>query len=253
MLDAPADRQLGEASQRAVAAEASALEQWWDALGWVDRTALGVLLLFFVVGLFRGLRWQVSRILVLLAAYAVTMVATPFAARPVANVLGSSTDGVVETRGLPTYLATIAVFVVTLLVVTILSRFIRRVDDEPERTPLGSRISGAGLGVVTGALVMLGGLSAVHILAAATGVGSGLVEAAEHSHARALGERALGAAAGALPTDLRSGASAWHELLRDGVPAAGAADAGDDSRTQGIREGGSEPLMPWTDDSTGGR
>ena len=40
-------------------------------LGWVDLTALAILLVFFVLGLFRGFVWQAGRIATLLVAYLV--------------------------------------------------------------------------------------------------------------------------------------------------------------------------------------
>ncbi|MFN9705221.1 MAG: CvpA family protein, partial [Planctomycetota bacterium] len=43
-----------------------------QTLDWVDHTTLGVLLVFFVLGLFKGLIWQVSRIGILVAAYVVS-------------------------------------------------------------------------------------------------------------------------------------------------------------------------------------
>ena len=43
-----------------------------QSLEWVDQTTLGVLLVFFVLGLFKGLIWQVSRIGILVAAYVVS-------------------------------------------------------------------------------------------------------------------------------------------------------------------------------------
>ena len=44
----------------------------FEYLGWIDRTAIGVLLTFFIIGLFKGLVWQVSRILILVFAFYVS-------------------------------------------------------------------------------------------------------------------------------------------------------------------------------------
>ena len=69
------------------------------ALGWVDMTALGVILVFFVLGLFKGLIWQVSRIVILVSAYFVAGqfghdVAAMLGARPApASPAGSVGDG----------------------------------------------------------------------------------------------------------------------------------------------------------------
>ncbi|MCA8971450.1 MAG: CvpA family protein [Planctomycetes bacterium] len=87
-----------------------------DALSWIDWTALTIVAVFLVLGLFRGFLWQASRILSLVFAF---FVAGRFA-RPGGTLLETRLSGLGESAAY--YLAYVLLFVLTLIVLTLLTK-----------------------------------------------------------------------------------------------------------------------------------
>ena len=184
-----------------VAAGSTDLLQQVQLIGWVDRTALAVLVVFFVLGLFKGLIWQVSRVAILLAAY---VVAGRFGG-DLAALIGSSKPPNPQDPaavGLPDttlYLAYCLVFVVVLVVMSLLAMLLQRLAN---KAGLGffDRVGGGVAGVATGACVVLFGLSVVHMFFR----DSQLATAAETSHSLRLSKRAINWLGPTVPDDIRA-------------------------------------------------
>ena len=185
-----------------------------QSLGWVDKTALAVLLVFFVLGLFKGLIWQVSRIGILVAAY---IVAGRFG-QDVARMLGvklhepapvgaegakGGTLGAISAavpQGETTlYVAYCLLFVGVLIVLSLLAMLIKKLAD---RAGLGffDRLGGGVLGVATGACVVLAGVFGIHMFFPS----SQLAQAAGESHSLRWSQQAIGWLGEAVDDDLRS-------------------------------------------------
>ncbi|MFN3240457.1 MAG: CvpA family protein [Planctomycetota bacterium] len=176
-----------------------------QALGWIDKTALGVLLVFFVLGLFKGLIWQVSRIGILVAAY---IVAGRFG-RDVAGLMSSTPPERMAADAMATqevapgettlYLAYCLLFIAVLVVLSLLAMLIKKLAD---KAGLGffDRLGGGVLGVATGACVVLFGVFVVHMFFP----DSQLAEAAEDSHSLRFSQQAIDFLGAAVNDDLRS-------------------------------------------------
>ena len=172
-----------------------------ELFGWVDRTALAVLVVFFVIGLFKGLIWQVSRIGILAAAYVVSgrfgAALGEFLARTPA-VGGEAAAEPAETPETTLYLAYVLLFLGVLIVLSLLALLLQKLA---QKAGLGffDRLGGGVLGIATGACVVLFGLSVVHMFFR----GSQLAEAAGSSHSLRLSRRAIDLLGDTVPDDLR--------------------------------------------------
>jgi membrane protein required for colicin V production len=121
-------------------------------VGWVDITALGVLSLFFVLGLFKGLFWQVSRFGILLVAYVVS-------ARFGARFGGALHHWTSPTPDEPTsetslYLAYVLIFLGVLVSLSLVALMIQKLVRKAGLT-FYDRLGGGILGTATGACVVL--------------------------------------------------------------------------------------------------
>ncbi len=176
--------------------------QQLEMLGWVDRTALAVLVVFFVLGIFKGLIWQVSRIAILAAAYALAGrfgadVGAVLARTPAVG--GSDSPAPIDTPETTLYLAYVLVFLGVLIVLSLLAMFVQKLA---QKAGLGffDRLGGGVLGVATGACVVLFGLFVVHMFFR----GSQLAQAAETSHSLRLSRTAIEWLGETVPDDLRT-------------------------------------------------
>ncbi len=177
-------------------------------LGWVDHTALAVVLVFFVLGLFKGLIWQISRIAILVLSYVAAgrfgsavgawLTRTPaVGGQPVPPDAGPA--AVPATPETTLYLAYVLIFLVVLIALSLLSILVQRLA---QKAGLGffDRLGGGVLGVATGACVVLFGLFVVHMFFR----GSQLANAAESSHALRLSRRAVDLLGVQVPDELRT-------------------------------------------------
>ncbi|MEZ5964990.1 MAG: CvpA family protein [Planctomycetota bacterium] len=116
-------------------------------LGWVDLSALTILALFFLLGLVRGLVWQVGRVVALLGAY--------FASAWFAPGLAAYVFAGTEIAAVHAHVAHVLVFLVAFL---LLSWGARTVHAAVRRSGLSGldRLGGGLLGVGTGSAVVLG-------------------------------------------------------------------------------------------------
>ena len=186
----------------ALAAPEAEVLQELQHLGWVDHTALAVLLVFFVIGLFKGLIWQVSRVAILVLAYVVAgrhgaTVGAWFARTP--EVGGDAAQAAAATPSTTLYLAYVLLFLVVLVVLSLSAILLQRLA---QKAGLGffDRLGGGVLGVATGACVVLFGVYVVHMFFPR----SQLAVAAESSHALRLSRRAIDLLGEGVPDDLRT-------------------------------------------------
>lgn len=167
---------------------------------WVDHTALAVLLVFFVIGLFKGLIWQVSRIGILAAAYVVSCrfgsdLAAMFARTP---AVGGDASAAAPTET-TLYLAYVLLFLAVLVALSLLAIVLQRLADKAGLT-FFNRLGGGLVGVGTGGAVVLFALFVVHMFFA----GSPLAQAAERSHARRWSRQAIDLLGPRVPDELRA-------------------------------------------------
>lgn len=225
-----------------------------QSLGWIDKTALAVLLVFFVLGLFKGLIWQVSRIGILLAAYfvagrfgrdvATMLVEDPVDPGPIgidgASTLASASPDLPQGET-TLYIAYCLLFVGVLIVLSLLAMLIKKLAD---RAGLGffDRLGGGVLGVATGACVVLAGVFGINMFFPS----SDLALAAGDSHSLIWSRKAIDWFGGVVDVDLHvarsllpleadgaapdaaAGGSNVDGVGRDGVSRGGKKVEGDD-------------------------
>lgn len=198
---------VSTSSPQATAEAGGGLIAGIDDLGWVDLTAIGIVVVFLVLGLFRGFVWQVSRILTLIVAYLAAVLWGNDLAGEIRGWFGEGAD-----EALPFYVACFLIFLGVLVVVSVLAYFVQKLV---QKTGLSfyNRIGGGVLGLATGALVVMALLTAVFMF---FGTQSGIVEAADRSRAAGLSRDALGAAADVLPSDWKPVPREWRRILQPG-------------------------------------
>lgn len=130
----------------------------WPALGWVDWALAGLLALSIVVGLWRGLVFEVLSLVGWVAAY----VAAQVLGSTVAPMLPLGSPGSALNQGA----AFALVFVLALIVWALASRLLRLVI---HATPLQvvDRVLGAGFGLLRGAVLLLALATVVSLTPAA--------------------------------------------------------------------------------------
>ncbi len=192
-----------------------------QALGWVDTTSLGVLAVFFVLGLFKGLIWQVSRIGILCAAYVVSgrhgADVAEWLARP-ADAEAAAAMGA-EPATTTIYLAYCLCFLAVLIVLSLLAIVVQKLA---VKAGLGfyDRLGGGLLGVATGGCVVLFVVFFVHMFFR----GSQLADAVEGSHSSRLSRLAVDWLGPRVPPELRQVFAL--PPLPQATPATGTADGG---------------------------
>lgn len=187
----------------------SSLVAGLESLSWIDLTALAVLIVFFVLGLFRGLVWQIGRIASLLFAY----VAAGIWGAPAAGVIRGWFSASVDER-LPLYVASFLVFLGVLILVSLLTWLLQKLV-QTTGLRFYDRLGGGMLGLATGALVFLAFLTSAFMAERVAGIGGGIVEAAERSKSLEVGHGVLRAASDVLPDPWRRVPDEWRLLLHD--------------------------------------
>ena len=160
-------------------------------LGWIDITALCVLLVFLVWGFFRGFFWQLTRIVTI-------VVGIHLAGRYAGTVEPNIADWFSESTrqaNLPFYVAYFLVFLGVLIALSLVALLIEKLI---RRTGLSfyDRLSGGLLGIGTGAVAVLALLIAVFCLFPNNGT---VVQAAESSKALEYSKKGLQSLRGVIP------------------------------------------------------
>jgi len=168
-------------------------------LGWVDVTALSVLLVFFLLGLFKGIVWQVSRVVILAVAYGTAAQV----GHPLGDVLlrwtHAGPEPATEDQQVTAfYIGCVLVFVGVLIVLSLISLLVQSLV---KRAGLGfyDRLFGGVAGVGSGAIVVLFLLTFVYMFFP----GSRVAAAANASHSLRLSQRAVSMLGGMVPQELR--------------------------------------------------
>ncbi|MDO8349413.1 MAG: CvpA family protein [Planctomycetota bacterium] len=182
-----------------------------ELLGWVDITALAVLLVFFVIGLFKGLIWQTSRIAILVVSYLVAgrygqtlgeMIARKNA-EPVApgsgTGAGTGIAAPIDTPDTTIYLAYVLLFLGVLVILSLVAMIVQKLA---AKAGLGffDRLGGGVLGVATGGCLVLFGLFVVGMFFPT----STLAQAAKNSHSWRLSQRGISSLGSVVPDELRT-------------------------------------------------
>ena len=190
-----------------------------QSLGWIDQTALGVLVVFFALGIFKGFIWQVSRVGILVAAYVVAGrygqdVASLLGSAPEAGVVpagtlqpsaaGPAVEAAAQLRSPATgettiYLAYCLLFVVVLVALSLVTMLVKRLADKAGLS-FFDRLGGGVLGVATGGCVVLFFVFVVQMFFPR----GELAVAARSSHAMRLSQRMVSLLGGVVHDDLRS-------------------------------------------------
>lgn len=203
------------------------------SLGWVDRTALGVLVVFFALGIFKGFIWQVSRVGILVAAYAVAGrfghdVAALLGGAP-ADVGAQEAVGSQRDAGAPVeataaavdpapadttvYLAYCLLFLVVLVALSLATMLVKKLADKAGLS-FFDRLGGGVLGVATGGCVVLFGVFVVQMFFPH----GQLALSARSSHALRLSQRVVAMLGGVVHDDLRSVLALQPLASDDGTP-----------------------------------
>ncbi len=122
-----------------------------NELSWIDFTSLGILLVFGILGLFRGFLWQASRLLSLLLGYV-------FASLFAESFAGWLTEKLsIQNERIAVYLAFFLIFVGVLVVLSLFTMVLQRFIKQLELS-FYDHLGGGVLGVLTGAAIMMAAL-----------------------------------------------------------------------------------------------
>jgi uncharacterized membrane protein required for colicin V production len=188
--------------------DASATAEIVEAIAWVDVTALAVVFVFFVAGILKGFRWQLGRVAILVAGYAIACAVGPLVAPLIAGEFDEAADA-----NAPLFLAIAGLFAASVATLAALTHLLRRRDVEPVRLTAGHRLGGGLAGLLTALLTLLALFTGVQMLQTTTGIGARVVEAAERSISTRVERGVVRAASDVLPGALGDGAAAWNDLL----------------------------------------
>lgn len=183
-------------------------------LQWVDITALSVLTVFFIIGLWKGFVWQTSRIAILGVAYFVAGRLGPGLGDRLLHWLVEPplTSQQQETA---LYIAYVLLFLVVLVLLSLLALLLQ---DLIKRAGLSffDRLGGGFVGVATGGCVVLFLLSVVFMFAPQSHV----AQAAETSHAMQLSARAVDWCGKVMPDEVRRvfNLKPLREPLKESLP-----------------------------------
>jgi len=168
-------------------------------LGWIDITAISLLAVFFLLGLFKGFLWQVSRVAILVVAYA----AAARLGQGLSEVLvGWTATGPgqpsADQRETAFYVACVLIFLGVLVVLSLLALLLQSLV---RKAGMGfyDRLGGGVVGVATGGVVVLFLLTGVFMFFP----NSNVALAAESSHSLRLSRQAMTTLDRVLPPELQ--------------------------------------------------
>ncbi len=124
-----------------------------NELSWIDVTSLGILLVFGILGLFRGFLWQASRLLSLLLGYVFASIFAENFATWLTVKLS------IKNEKIAVYLGFFLIFVGVLVVLSVLTMILQRFVKQLELS-FYDHLGGGFLGVLTGAALMIAALGA---------------------------------------------------------------------------------------------
>ncbi len=145
----------------------------YQQLGWVDFATLVILLVFFVLGLFRGLVWQLSRLLTLVLGF----LAAGIWAQPLADTIVKTWP---KAEPFALYAAYFTIFLGAFLVLSLVAWLLSGVIKKLHLT-LYDRLGGGALGILTGAAVVVLVLTIFYAFIPRE---TGIIQAAERSRTK---------------------------------------------------------------------
>jgi uncharacterized membrane protein required for colicin V production len=166
-------------------------------LGWVDTTAATLLFAFFVVGLWKGLFWQTSRIGILVVAWlTAARFGKPFGHEAHRLLTG---PGEVPPTDTAVYLAYVALFVATVVLLSLLALVVQKLVAKAGLT-FFDRLGGGVLGIGTGACIVMFLVSLVLMFFR----DSEAAAACRSSHSHRLSQKAVDLLGRVVPDELRA-------------------------------------------------
>jgi membrane protein required for colicin V production len=167
-------------------------------LGWIDITALSLLAVFFVVGLFKGFVWQVSRVAILVVAYGTAArFGDGLGDRLLQWTVSSPNGPSPEQRETAFYVGCVLIFLGVLIALSLLALLLQKLIT---RAGLGffDRLGGGVVGIGTGSVVVLFLITLVLMFFPR----SAIAKAAETSHSLQFSRWTMDRLAGVLPPEL---------------------------------------------------
>ena len=161
------------------------------SLGWVDITALAILAVFLILGLFRGFLWQLSRIVTIVLGIHLAGRFSDDLEPHIASWFGK--DAVAS--GMPHYVSYFLIFLGVLIALSLVAWLLEKLIKKTGMS-FYDRVGGGLLGVGTGATAVLALLIAVFCLFPTDGT---VVKAAEGSKTLEWSKLTLQKAQGLLP------------------------------------------------------
>lgn len=166
-----------------------------DSIAWIDWTALVLLGIFFILGLFKGFVWQVSRVLSLVAAW---FLAGQYG-EPVSTWIDGWFGPEEQASGLPLYLAYVVVFVLALVVLSLLTWMLQKLVKQSGLSAV-DRLGGAVVGLLTGSVAVLAILALTFMFVPETW---GVVQAARRSYTMEISKQALAVLGDVVPAPMQ--------------------------------------------------
>ena len=155
-----------------------------DAIAWIDWTAMVLLSVFFILGLFKGFLWQISRILSLVAAWFLAGYYGPDGADLIGGWFAPGTSP----EQLPLFLSYVMIFVAAVVLLSIIAWLLQKLVKETGMT-FYDRLGGAVLGLGTGACGVLLILAGVRMFLQPD---SEIVASVQNSQSMQIGQKTLG-------------------------------------------------------------
>jgi uncharacterized membrane protein required for colicin V production len=161
---------------------------------WIDWTAISVLSVFFILGLFRGFVWQASRILALVAGFVVAGMYGQSGAVMVHRWFGAGPT----VDEVTIYLSYVVIFLAIVVLLSLGAYFLQKLV---KKSGLGfyDRVCGGFLGVATGACVMIFMLSIVYMFLD----NFSIADAARRSKSMAVSQKTLRALGDVVPRPMQ--------------------------------------------------
>jgi len=151
-----------------------------NQLGWIDLGTLVILLVFFVLGLFRGLVWQLSRLLTLVVGFIVAGVW----AKDLADLIVRTWP---KSEPFALYAAYFAIFLGAFLVLSVIAWLLSGLIKRLKLTAY-DRLGGGAVGILTGAALVVLVLTIFYAFIPRQ---AGIIQAAEKSRTKTAAVKAL--------------------------------------------------------------
>ena len=142
-------------------------------LGWIDLSTLVILLVFFVLGLFRGLVWQLSRLLTLVVGFIVAGIW----AKDLADLLVKTWP---KSEPFALYAAYFAIFLGAFILLSVVAWLLSGLIKKLRLTAY-DRLGGGAMGILTGAALVVLILTVFYAFIPRQ---TGIIQAAERSRTK---------------------------------------------------------------------